>query len=77
LSDTPANNLEIMMLNVEINRIHSRAVCQAIGERLSAVLGPQSNELPASLLALMQQLARVNLAAPSIIRLKSGLPSSG
>jgi hypothetical protein len=65
------------MLNSQIDLIHSRAVCQAIGERLSAVLGPQSNELPASLLALMQQLARVSLAVPSIICLKSALPSSG
>jgi len=47
-----------MMLNVQINRIHSGAVCKEIGERLSVELGPQSNELSPRLLALMKQLAR-------------------
>ena len=46
------------MLNVQINRIHSGAVCKEIGERLSVALGPQSNELPPCLLALMEQLAK-------------------
>lgn len=58
------------MLNVQIDRIHSGAVCTAIGERLSAVLGPQSNELPPSLLALMKQLTKSNLDVPSKICLK-------
>ena len=44
------------MLNVQINRIHSGAICQAIAERLSAVLGSQFNELPPNLLELMGQL---------------------
>jgi predicted kinase len=58
--------LEIIMTNpahqsdVQINRIHSGAICEEIGERLSARLGPQSNELPARLLALMEQLAKVD-----------------
>jgi hypothetical protein len=59
------NSLEIMMSNpahqsdVQINRIHSGAICKEMGERLSARLGPQSNELPARLLALMEQLEKV------------------
>ena len=47
------------MLDVQINRVHSRAVCKEIAERLPAALGPQSNELPARLLALMDQLEKV------------------
>lgn len=60
------------MLNVQID-IHSGAVCQAIGERLSAVLGPQTNELPPSLLALMEQLSKLYLDVPSKICLKPAL----
>ncbi len=44
------------MLGVQINRTHSGAICDEIGERLSAALGPQSNELPARLLALIDEL---------------------
>ena len=55
------------MLNVQISRIHSGAVCQAIGERLSAALGQESNELPPSLLALMDQLTSLKLDVPSKI----------
>jgi hypothetical protein len=29
-----------MMLDVQINRIHSGAVCKEIGDRLSVALGP-------------------------------------
>jgi hypothetical protein len=47
-----------MMLDVQINRIQSGAVCKEIGERLSVALGPQSNELPPRLLTLMKQLAK-------------------
>jgi len=35
--------------DVQINRIHSSAICKEMGERLAARLGPQSNELPACL----------------------------
>ena len=45
--------------DVQINRIHSSAICEEMGERLAARLGPQSNELPARLLALMEQLEKV------------------
>ena len=55
--------------DVQINRIHSSAICKEMGERLAARLGPQSNELPARLLALMEQLAKVEpREAPSKIR---------
>jgi hypothetical protein len=43
--------------DVQIDRIHSGAVCKEIGERLSAALGPRSNELPPRLLALVKQIA--------------------
>lgn len=48
-----------MMPDVQINRIHSGAICNEIGERLAAALGPQSNELPARLVALIDELVRV------------------
>ena len=55
--------------DVQINRIHSSAICKEMGERISARLGPQSHELPARLLALMEQLAKVEpREAPSKIR---------
>ena len=63
------------MLNVQINRIHSGAVCRAIGERLSELLNPQSNELPPSLRALMEQLANLNLDVPSKIRPETSIDS--
>jgi hypothetical protein len=58
-----------MMLDVQITRIHSGAVCKAVGEGLSVALGPQSNELSPRLLALMEQLAKVEpREVPSEIR---------
>jgi hypothetical protein len=57
------------MLDVHINRVHSGAICDEIGERLSAALGPQSNELPARLLALIDELVKVELReVPSEVR---------
>lgn len=44
--------------DVQIDRVHSGAVCKEIGEKLSVVLGPQSIELPPHLLALMEQLPK-------------------
>jgi hypothetical protein len=58
--------LEIKMLNpvpqndVQINRIHSGAICKEIGKELSAALGPQSGELSPRLLALIKGLAKVD-----------------
>jgi hypothetical protein len=48
------------MLDVHIDRVHSSAVCQAIGERLSDVLGRPSHELPVNLLEMMEQLSASN-----------------
>ena len=57
------------MLDIQINRIQSGAVCKEIGERLSVALGPQSSELPTRLLRLMKQLAEDDLhKQPSKIR---------
>jgi hypothetical protein len=47
------------MLDVQVNRIHCDSVNKEIGERLSAALGPQSQELPPRLLALIEQLSKV------------------
>lgn len=47
------------MLDVELNRIHSNAICHEIGERLAAAQGPQPNELPPRLVALIDELAKV------------------
>jgi hypothetical protein len=43
--------------DVQINRIHSSAVCEEIGERLCEALGSQSNQLTPPLLALIKSLA--------------------
>ena len=56
------------MLDVQINRIHSGAICDEIGERLSAALGPQSDELPAPLLALVDKLVKIERGVPSEVR---------
>jgi hypothetical protein len=45
--------------DIQIDRIHSGAVCKEMGDRLSVALGPQSIELPPRLLALIEQLAKV------------------
>ena len=45
--------------DVQINRIHSRAVCDEIGERLSVALSSQSIELPSHLVALIKELATI------------------
>ena len=48
-----------MMPDVQINRIHSGAICHEIAERLGAALGPQSDELPARLVAQIDALLKV------------------
>jgi hypothetical protein len=45
--------------DVQIDRVHTSAICKEMGERLSIALGPQSIELPPRLLALIEQLAKV------------------
>jgi hypothetical protein len=44
--------------DIQIDRIHSGAVCKEMGDRLSVALGRQSIELPPRLLALIDQLAK-------------------
>jgi hypothetical protein len=45
--------------HVQIDRIHGCAVCEEMGERLSVVLRSQSIELPTRLLALIEELAKI------------------
>jgi hypothetical protein len=45
--------------DVQIDSVHSDAICKELGERLSEALGPQ-NELPPRLLALMDSLKRLS-----------------
>jgi hypothetical protein len=49
----------MLMLDIQIDRIHCDAVREEIGERLAFVLGPQSDVLPARLLELMDRLAKI------------------
>lgn len=57
------------MLDVELNRVHSNAICHEIGERLAAAQGPQPNELPPRLVALIDELAKGEpREAPSEVR---------
>jgi hypothetical protein len=52
-----------------IDAVHSRAICEEVGERLRELLsrGPQP-ELPARLKYLMERLAQADLvASPSIV----------
>ena len=44
--------------DVQIDRVHSDAICEEIGERLSVALGPQRHELPPRLIELMDNLRR-------------------
>ena len=62
---TPGNTsaagwMTMLNYNVEINRIHSGAICREIGERLHITrMRPESNELPQSMrkqLHLLQAL---------------------
>ena len=46
------------MLDTRSKDIHSREVCQEIGERLSSALGRTSDKLPAHLVALIERLAQ-------------------
>jgi hypothetical protein len=45
--------------DIQIDRIHSGAVCEEMGDRLSIALGPQSIELPPRMLALIKRLAKL------------------
>ena len=51
--------------DVKIDRVHSDAICEEIGERLSAALAPPPNELPPRLLTLMDNLRRLTRSKSS------------
>lgn len=55
--------------SVEIDAVHSRAICEEIGDRLREVLRREvGSELPPRLHDLMERLARADhSAAPSIV----------
>jgi hypothetical protein len=53
--------------NVEINRLHSGAICSEIGERLRvSFMGPESDELPLSMRKQLHQLQAVDEACSSL-----------
>jgi hypothetical protein len=54
--------------NIRIDHIHSRAICDEIGERLREALRRESVELPPRLQLLVDRLAELDgEVAPSII----------
>jgi hypothetical protein len=53
---------------IRIDSIHSRAICDEIGDRLREILNRQVSELPARLQYLMAKLAEVDSDySPSIV----------
>ena len=54
--------------DIRIDRVHSRAICDEIGERLRRTLAQKSAELPPRLQLLVDRLAELDgAAAPSIV----------
>jgi hypothetical protein len=49
----------MLMIDIQIDRIHCSAVREEIGEKLAVALGPRSDVLPARLLELMDRLAKI------------------
>ena len=55
-------------VNVEIDSIHSRAICKEIGERLRISLSRESPELPPRMRTQLDQLRKLEAAdSPSIV----------
>lgn len=53
---------------LEIDSIHSRAICEEIGERLRIMLRPETGDLPVRLQLLIDRLAdQERQSAPSIV----------
>ena len=53
---------------LEIDSIHSRAICDEIGERLRTILRPETGDLPVRLQVLIDRLAdQERQLAPSIV----------
>ena len=54
--------------NIQIDHMHSRAICDEIGDRLRETLGREPVELPPRLRLLVERLAELDgEVAPSII----------
>jgi hypothetical protein len=54
--------------DIRIDHIHSRAICDEIGERLRETLRPEAPELPPRLQFLVDRLAELDgRSAPSIV----------
>jgi hypothetical protein len=49
-----------------LDRVHCRAICDEIGERLRYAFGREASEMPPRLLMLVDKLAKLDLA-PSIV----------
>ena len=52
---------------VRIDRIHSRAICTEIAERLRIVLAKEQSEVPISLKSQIDRLPELDEASPSIV----------
>jgi hypothetical protein len=48
--------------DVQINRVHSGAICKEIGDRLRISLAGEGDHLPPALRLLMEQLAKTEAA---------------
>jgi hypothetical protein len=54
--------------NVQIDRIHIRAICDEIGDRLRVILRREITELPRTLQSLVDRLAELDReTTPSIV----------
>jgi hypothetical protein len=54
---------------VRIDRIHSRAICTEIAERLRIVLAKEQSEVPISLKSQIDRLPELDVDSPSIVPL--------
>jgi hypothetical protein len=52
---------------VRIDRIHSRAICTEIAERLRIVLAKEQSEVPISLKSQIDRLPELDIDSPSIV----------
>jgi hypothetical protein len=60
------NEGSVMDKRIDIDRRHSRAICQEIGEKLRASLRPEP-ELPASVRTQIDRLRELEEHSPSIV----------
>jgi hypothetical protein len=52
---------------VRIDKIHSRAICSEIAERLRLVLAKEQSEVPISLKSQIDRLPKLDEGSPSIV----------